>query len=120
MAHANERRALVLNTGNKSEALMGYCTLYGDSIGAVAPLGNVLKTEVYALAEYINNHYYPTLKKNLIPKRIIDRPPTAELRKGQKDSDDLPPYDVLDPILDRIAATRFKRDQSPPALGIEE
>jgi NAD+ synthase (glutamine-hydrolysing) len=136
MAHANEHDALVLNTGNLSEALMGYCTLYGDSIGAVAPIGNVLKMDVYHLALYINARG----DGEVIPRNIIEKPPSAELRLGQQDSDDLPPYDVLDPILrryvegmlalnftdmtakeqdivTRIEATQFKRDQSPPALA---
>lgn len=133
MAHANARNALVLNTGNKSEAMMGYCTLYGDSIGAVAPIGNVYKTDVYRLARYYNK----TRLEAQIPQNILDKPPSAELRPGQRDDDDLPPYDQLDTFLRRVArgevdvattsgaenawlhriqASQFKRDQAPFAL----
>lgn len=133
MAHANEHNALVLNTGNKSEAMMGYCTLYGDSIGAIAPIGNVYKTDVYRLARYYNK----TRPEAQIPESILDKPPSAELRPGQRDEDDLPPYDQLDAFLrrlgrgeidvattsntenawlHRIQANQFKRDQAPLAL----
>lgn len=111
MAHANERNALVLNTGNRSEALMGYCTLYGDSIGAIAPLGNVLKTDVYKLARYINAPRYDFrgdpahgaawIGEPRIPQNILTKTPSAELRPKQKDMDDLPPYGTLDAILRR-------------------
>lgn len=86
---------LVLATGNKSEAAVGYTTLYGDTVGGFAPLKDVPKTLVYRLAEYINQK----AKGTLIPESIIKRAPTAELRPDQKDEDSLPPYSVLDPIL---------------------
>jgi len=94
MALSNKNGALVLTTGNKSEISMGYSTLYGDTAGAIAPLGDVLKTDVYNLARLIN------LKKEIIPDFIIKRPPTAELKPNQKDQDDLPPYEVLDKIIE--------------------
>jgi NAD+ synthase (glutamine-hydrolysing) len=84
---------LVLNTGNKSEAAMGYSTLYGDTAGAFAPLGNLYKTDVYGIAAWLNE------KELRIPQAIIDKAPSAELREGQLDTDSLPPYDVLDRIL---------------------
>ncbi len=93
MAFSNRFGHLVLATGNKSEAMMGYCTLYGDTAGGLAPLANILKTTVYRLAEYING------EKEVIPKAIVERHPSAELRPGQRDQDTLPPYDVLDRIL---------------------
>ncbi len=96
MALSNKFGYLVLTTGNKSEISVGYCTLYGDMAGGFAPIKDVLKTKVYDLVKYRNQEE----GSNLIPKSIIKRPPTAELRKGQKDQDSLPPYDVLDSILE--------------------
>jgi len=93
MALANSNNWLALATGNKSEIALGYCTLYGDTAGAMAPISDLLKTEVYRLAGRINSLGI------LIPTAIISRPPTAELKPGQKDQDDLPPYPVLDSIL---------------------
>ncbi|OAG27451.1 NAD+ synthase [Thermodesulfatator autotrophicus] len=93
MALANEFNCLVLNTGNKSELAVGYCTLYGDTCGALSVLGDVLKTDVYALAREINR------EKEVIPLRVLKKPPSAELRPDQKDEDDLPPYRLLDPII---------------------
>jgi NAD+ synthase (glutamine-hydrolysing) len=84
---------LLLNTGNKSEAAMGFSTLYGDTAGALAPLGNVYKTDVYGLAHWRNG------KRVVIPPAIIEKAPSAELYDGQKDQDSLPPYDLLDRIL---------------------
>ncbi|MEG2173585.1 MAG: NAD+ synthase [Desulfovibrionaceae bacterium] len=98
MALANYQRRIVLNTGNKSEAAMGYCTLYGDAVGAIAVLGDLSKTDVYRLARWYNSDR-PSAS---IPQEIIDRPPTAELRPGQLDSDSMPPYDILDPMLDKL------------------
>lgn len=98
MAFANTQHRIVLNTGNKSEAAMGYCTLYGDAVGAIAVIGDLSKTEVYQLS-----HWYNTYKPQAcIPQTIIARAPTAELRPGQLDSDSIPPYDILDPILDKL------------------
>jgi NAD+ synthase (glutamine-hydrolysing) len=93
MAVSNKTGALVLTTGNKSEMACGYCTLYGDMVGALAVIGDVYKTEVYALSRYVNR------EREVIPIDTLTKPPSAELRPGQKDTDSLPPYDVLDPIL---------------------
>ncbi|WP_417615892.1 NAD+ synthase [Oceanisphaera sp.] len=94
MALSNKRRRLVLTTGNKSEIAVGYCTLYGDMVGGFAPLKDVPKTLVFELSRYRNTLGY------VIPQRVIDRPPSAELAPDQLDQDNLPPYDVLDAILD--------------------
>jgi NAD+ synthase (glutamine-hydrolysing) len=96
MALSNKFGALVLSTGNKSEISTGYCTLYGDMAGGFAVLKDVPKTVVYGLAEYLNRRG----KKDVIPEYIITRPPSAELREDQKDSDSLPPYEILDAILE--------------------
>jgi NAD+ synthase (glutamine-hydrolysing) len=93
MACSNKFNALVLTTGNKSEMSVGYCTLYGDMVGALAVIGDVVKTEVYQLCSYLNRDH------EVIPRAILEKPPSAELRPGQKDTDSLPPYEVLDPIL---------------------
>jgi NAD+ synthase (glutamine-hydrolysing) len=93
MAVSNKTGALVLTTGNKSEMACGYCTLYGDMVGALAVIGDVYKTEVYALSRYVNR------EREVIPVDTLTKPPSAELRPGQKDTDSLPPYDVLDPLL---------------------
>ena len=93
MALSNKTGALVLTTGNKSEMACGYCTLYGDMVGALAVIGDVYKTEVYALSHWVNR------EREVIPNDTLTKPPSAELRPGQKDTDSLPPYDALDPIL---------------------
>lgn len=93
MAYSNSEAAILLATGNKSEIAVGYSTLYGDSCGAIAPIGDLLKTQVYKLAHYINRD------KEIIPKNIISKAPTAELRPDQKDSDSLPDYEILDKII---------------------
>jgi NAD+ synthase/NAD+ synthase (glutamine-hydrolysing) len=94
MALSNKLGALVLTTGNKSEMSTGYCTLYGDMVGAMAVIGDVYKTCVYRLAAYANRD------REIIPRNTLVKPPSAELRPGQQDTDSLPPYDVLDPILE--------------------
>ncbi len=94
MALSNKTGALVLTTGNKSEMSVGYCTLYGDMVGALAVIGDVMKTKVYALSRYANRD------REVIPLATIEKAPSAELRPGQKDTDSLPPYEVLDPILE--------------------
>ena len=99
MALSNKMGAMVLATGNKSELSTGYCTLYGDMVGGFAPLKDVLKTQVYALANWRNLHDPFGTGGVPIPRRIITRPPSAELRPGQTDQDSLPPYDVLDAIV---------------------
>ncbi len=93
MGISNKTGALVLTTGNKSEMACGYCTLYGDMVGALAVLGDVYKTEVYALARYANR------EREVVPEATLTKPPSAELRHGQKDTDSLPEYEVLDPVL---------------------
>jgi NAD+ synthetase len=94
MALSNKFGGLVLTTGNKSEMAVGYCTLYGDMNGALAPIADVLKTDVYKIARWVNR------KREIIPSDSITKPPSAELRPGQKDQDSLPPYEILDAILD--------------------
>jgi NAD+ synthase (glutamine-hydrolysing) len=94
MALSNKFGWLVLTTGNKSEYSVGYTTLYGDMAGGFAVLKDILKTTVYELARYRNS-----LNGEVIPRRVLEKPPSAELREGQRDSDSLPPYEVLDPIL---------------------
>lgn len=137
MAYSNDNNWLLLACGNKSEAAMGYCTLYGDICGGISPIGDVFKTQVYELAELYNRE-----KRIFVPQGIIDRPPTAELAHGQKDTDSLPPYPVLDKILknyiygnlvvpaekrqevaiirNRYQAMAFKRAQAPQAILIRE
>jgi NAD+ synthetase len=94
MALSNKFSSLVLTTGNKSEMAVGYCTLYGDMVGALAVIGDLVKTRVYALCHWVNRN------GEVIPEAILTKPPSAELRPDQKDTDSLPPYDVLDPILE--------------------
>ena len=95
MAHANKTGALLLTTGNKSELAVGYCTLYGDMSGGLAVIADVPKTMVYRIARWVNG------RRRCIPQAIIDKAPSAELRPNQTDQDSLPPYDVLDAILER-------------------
>lgn len=95
MAYAQKEKSLLLNTSNKSEIAVGYSTLYGDLSGALCPIGDLLKTEVYALAEYY-------CKLNQLPQSIIDRPPTAELKRDQLDQDHLPNYEILDFMIMKI------------------
>ena len=94
MAHSNKTGALLLSTGNKSELGTGFCTLYGDMAGGLAAIGDLPKTAVYAVSRYLNRQ-----GAEVIPERIIDRPPTAELRENQTDQDTLPPYADLDRVL---------------------
>jgi NAD+ synthetase len=141
MTISNSEGRLLLSTGNKSELALGYCTLYGDTNGGLAVIGDVLKTEVYALANYLNKN------EKLIPQSIISKRPSAELAPGQFDDQSLPPYDQLDRVLrlyfeqkatpEEIVATgfepafvydilnrvespanEFKRRQLPPTLII--
>jgi NAD+ synthase (glutamine-hydrolysing) len=99
MAISNKFGNLLLNTSNKSEVAVGYGTLYGDMCGALAVLGDVYKTEVYAMCEFINRKAQKKLGHDIIPQHTIAKPPSAELRPGQKDQDSLPPYELLDAIL---------------------
>jgi len=140
MAISNKFNSLVLSTGNKSEMAVGYCTLYGDMAGGLAVISDVPKTMVYALAEFIN------CEREVIPREIINKAPSAELRPNQTDQDTLPPYDVLDRILKayvedllsveeiaeltgysldlvrsvarRVDGAEFKRKQAPPGLKV--
>ncbi len=139
MALSNKFGHILLNTSNKSEAAVGYGTLYGDMSGGLSVLGDVYKTDVYNLAKYINQ------EKTIIPCNIINKAPSAELKPNQKDSDSLPDYSVLDQILYRyvelqrskekiildgfdaelvektirlINANEYKRYQAPPILRI--
>ncbi len=139
MAFSNKFGSIVLSTGNKSEMSVGYCTLYGDMSGGLAVISDIPKTMVYELARYINR------KGVIIPKNIIDKPPSAELRPDQKDQDTLPPYDILDGILQEyvddgrsideiirkgfkadtvrwvvnaINRSEYKRRQAPPGLKV--
>ena len=139
MAISNKKGKILLTTGNKSEMSVGYATLYGDMAGGFAPIKDVPKLLVYRLARYRNS------LSPVIPERVLTRPPSAELRPDQKDQDSLPPYEVLDPILQRyieldqgvneiIAAgfdpdtvrritrlvdrNEYKRRQAPPGVRI--
>ena len=117
MALSNKFGSVVLTTGNKSEMAVGYATLYGDMCGGFAPIKDVYKTRVYALSRYRNS--LAPAGQPVIPERVIERPPTAELRPDQKDSDSLPPYEVLDPILEAYV----EQCRSIPeivAMGFEE
>ncbi|MBS3904611.1 MAG: NAD+ synthase [Simkania sp.] len=140
MAISNKLGYIVISTGNKSEMGMGYCTLYGDLAGGLAAISDVTKTQVYAIARWINRD------KEIIPQGIIDRAPSAELRPGQKDSDSLPSYDIVDAVLQgyvedylspqeisqryklpielvidlvkRIHRAEYKRRQAPPGIRV--
>ena len=142
MAFSNKFGALVLSTGNKSEVGIGYCTLYGDMAGGLAVISDVPKTLVYRLSHYVNS------QRPVIPKSTLEKEPSAELRPNQKDSDSLPPYEVLDTILEdyiednktaeqiasergydlavvrkialSIERTEYKRQQAAPSLKISE
>jgi NAD+ synthase (glutamine-hydrolysing) len=113
MALSNKFGALVLTTGNKSEMSTGYCTLYGDMVGALAVIGDVMKTRVYALSRYVNR------VKEIIPWATIEKPPSAELRPGQMDTDSLPPYEVLDPILEAYVERYCSAEQIAEERGID-
>ncbi len=141
MAIANKFGYLLLSTGNKSEMAVGYCTLYGDMNGGLAVIADVPKTRVFELCKWLNRD------KEVIPANIITKPPSAELKPGQKDADSLPPYEILDDILARIicqhqsepeivqagqdaatvakvmklvARAEFKRRQAPPGIKITD
>ncbi len=159
MAISNSEGRLLLSTGNKSELAVGYCTLYGDTNGGLAVLGDVLKTEVWDVARYINvqsagfssyeRDESRTRSREIIPQRIIDKKPSAELAPNQFDQDSLPPYELMDPVLkmyfeqkaspaeiiaaghdpERVywilnkvehPANEFKRQQLPPTLIISK
>lgn len=113
MAVANKFSRMVLTTGNKSELAMGYATLYGDMSGGLAVLADVFKTDVYALARFINER----AGRALIPVSSIEKPPSAELRPDQKDEDSLPPYPLLDDILQRYIEERQDEEVIAQATG---
>lgn len=133
MAFSNREGSMLLGTSNKSEFAVGYSTLYGDMTGGLMPIGDLLKTEVFALSEYYNR------EEEIIPREIIERPPSAELRENQTDQDSLPPYPELDAIVKRLVVgfhppkselekkvldlmmkSEFKRWQSPPVLKVSD
>jgi NAD+ synthase (glutamine-hydrolysing) len=113
MEYSNLRGNLLLTTGNKSEISVGYCTLYGDTNGGLGVIGDLYKTEVFALSRHLNE----SAGREIIPPAIIDKPPSAELAPGQKDTDSLPPYEVLDEVLkvliegERLGAEEHERAQ---------
>ncbi len=133
MAYANFKNSILLSTSNKDEYATGYCTLYGDMCGGLSPIGDLLKMQVYAIANHYNS------QSEVIPKAIIDRIPTAELKPNQKDQDTLPPYPELDRavlnlvqrklkaksanekwLLQALMKSEFKRWQAPPILRVTE
>ncbi|MHC5614728.1 MAG: NAD+ synthase [Nostoc sp.] len=141
MAIANKFGYLLLSTGNKSEMAVGYCTLYGDMNGGLAVIADVPKTRVYSLCQWLNRN------NEIIPQNVLTKPPSAELKPGQVDQDSLPPYEILDDILQRlihnhqsavqivtaghdpvivnrviqmVARAEFKRRQAPPGLKITD
>ena len=119
MALSNKFSALVLTTGNKSEMAVGYCTLYGDMVGALAVIGDLVKTRVYAVCRWLNR------AGEVIPEAILKKPPSAELRPDQKDTDSLPPYEVLDPILEAYVERyevpeRIARDHGFPLELVQQ
>ncbi len=116
MAVSNKFGHLLLSTGNKSEMSVGYATLYGDMNGGLAVLADVYKTQVYELAEYINAR----AEKDIIPRSTIEKPPSAELRPDQKDTDSLPDYDVLDRILRLYVEEQMETEAIVARTGFEE
>ena len=124
MALSNKFGAIVLTTGNKSELATGYCTLYGDMAGGFAVLKDVPKTRVFELARWRNAHDPFGRGANPIPERIITRPPSAELRPNQTDQDSLPPYEVLDAIVERYVEQEQSAAQivaaGLPAAAVEQ
>ena len=113
MALSNKFGALVLSTGNKSELGVGYCTLYGDMAGGLAVINDVPKTMVYRLSRYVNS------RKPVIPQASLEKPPSAELRANQKDSDSLPPYEVLDAILEDYVEESHSAEQIAREHGFD-
>ena len=113
MALSNKFGAIVLSTGNKSELGVGYCTLYGDMVGGLAVISDVPKTLVYRLSEYVNS------LRPVIPRATIEKPPSAELRPDQKDSDSLPPYEVLDAVLEDYVEDMHPAEQIAKDRGFD-
>jgi NAD+ synthetase len=108
MAMANKFGYMLLNTGNKSETAVGYCTLYGDMAGGLGIISDLYKTEVYEMCKWLNQRYY---QKEVIPNSIIEKEPSAELRPDQKDSDSLPDYGTLDTILEYYLEQQLSREE---------
>lgn len=108
MAMANKFGYMLLNTGNKSETAVGYCTLYGDMAGGLGVISDLYKTEVFEMCKWLNQRYY---KKEVIPNSIIEKEPSAELRPDQKDSDSLPDYGTLDTILEYYLEQQLSREE---------
>jgi NAD+ synthetase len=108
MAMANKFGYMLLNTGNKSETAVGYCTLYGDMAGGLGVISDLYKTEVYEMCRWLNESYY---RKEIIPESIIEKEPSAELRPDQKDSDSLPDYGTLDAILEYYLEQQLSREE---------
>jgi NAD+ synthetase len=144
MAISNKFGYLLISTGNKSEMAVGYCTLYGDMNGGLAAISDVPKTQVFAICQWLNSR---EPGKIMIPESVLSKPPSAELKPGQIDQDSLPPYDILDDILDRLIhnhesipeivaagyepalvqrvvkllnGAEFKRRQAPPGLKVTD
>ncbi len=113
MAYSNQNGGLVLACGNKSEIYTGYCTLYGDTCGGLAPIGNIYKTDIFKLAQWRNTIGH------VLPEEVITRAPSAELAEGQKDENSLPPYSVLDVILERLIDKK-ESIQDVIAAGFDE
>jgi NAD+ synthase (glutamine-hydrolysing) len=113
MALSNKFGAIVLSTGNKSELGVGYCTLYGDMVGGLAVISDVPKTLVYRLSQYVNS------RRAVIPKPTIEKPPSAELRPDQKDSDSLPPYEILDAVLEDYVEDSHPAEQIAKDRGFD-
>ena len=113
MALSNKFGAIVLSTGNKSELGVGYCTLYGDMVGGLAVISDVPKTLVYRLSQYVNS------RRAVIPQATLEKPPSAELRPDQKDSDSLPPYDILDAVLEDYVEDSHPAEQIATDRGID-
>jgi NAD+ synthase (glutamine-hydrolysing) len=113
MALSNKFGAIVLSTGNKSELGVGYCTLYGDMVGGLAVISDVPKTLVYRLSRYVNS------RKPVIPRATIEKPPSAELRPDQKDSDSLPPYETLDTVLEEYVEDSREPEQIAKDHGFD-
>ena len=113
MGLSNKFGSLVLTTGNKSEMSVGYCTLYGDMVGALAVIGDVMKTKVYALSRYANRD------REVIPRATIEKAPSAELRPEQLDTDSLPPYEVLDPILEAYVERYCSSEEIAEEQGVD-
>lgn len=113
MAMSNKFGHLVLTTGNKSEVAVGYCTLYGDMVGGLGVISDVPKTMVYELSHYVNS------RRKVIPQSTLEKPPSAELRPGQKDSDTLPPYEILDNILEDYVEDNHSAQQIADQRGYD-